>query len=205
MAWLFGKAKKPVVDTTLERSEELSRLIERLSKKEDFIDKQIAEQREKARGFASKGDKRRAVECLKRVKVLETNRERYSQYRANLEIQKDQIHEAVISAEVFTAYRRANETVKQAFGNLDADAINDIIDDMDETRAQMNEISEALGRPQGPMMDEDEIEMELAALQEEAGPARIPAVAAPAAEPEAEDLEDDDAEALQGLMASYGA
>ena len=150
--------------------------------------------------YKNKGQKQKALECMKRKKALEAQQTKVSQMAFNLEQQRDQIQNAAISADVFNNYRKNNETIKQQFGNLDADQIEDIVDEMEDTQAEMDSITDALTRPMGPQMDEDELNDELDALGEDI-PAEAEADAPQAAKPQAE-AEDDDAELAQ-LMGSF--
>lgn len=200
MSWLFGKKKKPTTQTPQQRSEEITKTIEDLNKKCEYYDKQIQQQTKMAIMYKNKGQKQKALECMKRKKALEAQQSKISQMSFNLEQQRDQIQNAAISADVFNNYRKNNETIKQQFGNLDADKIEDIIDEMEDTQAEMDTITDALTRPMGPQLDEDELNDELDALGEEI-PDEGEAEAQQPVHAQAE-AEDDDAELAQ-LMGSF--
>ncbi|KAH0789627.1 Charged multivesicular body protein 4a [Histomonas meleagridis] len=167
MSWLFGKKKKPAAPTPQEQSENISKTIEDLRKKEEYYDKQILMEEKKAREFMKKGNKKRAMECMKRKKLIEKSRDNMSAMAFNLEQQKMKIQEVQTTANVFATYRQNAETMKQQFGNVDIDKIDDVLADYEDMQADMDEITSAMTRTIGPEMDEDELDDELAALMNE--------------------------------------
>ena len=48
----------------------------------------------------------------------------------------------------------------------DIDKADEVVEDLNEAMDQINEMNEAMSQPIGPMMDEDELDAELAALEE---------------------------------------
>ena len=61
-----------------------------------------------------------------------------------------------------TSANAMKATVKES----DLDKADELMEDMNEAMDQINEMNEAMSQPIGPMMDEDELDAELAALEE---------------------------------------
>ena len=204
MSFLFGKKKKEKAQSPMQRTEELNQLIDRLQKKEEYQQKQIDMHRAEAKKWAQAGNKRKALDSIKRAKAVETSQTKVSQMRFNLETQKEQLQDAATSADVFNAMQKNNETLKAQFGNMDLDKVQEVLDDIDETQANLAEVTDALTRPMAGGVDDMEVEDEYNMLMEEglgdeeveAAPARPQKVAVPAGG-------GDDEAALGNLMASF--
>lgn len=206
MSFLFGKKKKKHVQSPMERTEELNELITRLQKKEEYQQTQIEKHRAEARKWAQAGNKRKAMESIKRAKAVENSQKKVSDMRFNLETQKEQLQDAATSADVFDQMQKNNETLKAQFGNMDLEKVQEVLDDIDETQANLQEVTDALTRPMAGGVDEMEVEDEfndlMADLENEdteaavAAPARPQKVAVPAGG-------GDDEAALGNLMASF--
>lgn len=131
--------------------------------------------------------------------------------RATIETQVMAIENASVSLEAMNAMRQGAEAMKTIHRNM---TIEDVDNTMEEIREQMdlaNEISDAIAQPLGDQYDEDELQAELAALEEEAldeqflgsrpaldsmpaVPSVTPAAAAPAAKAAAAPSTAEDAE-----------
>ena len=204
MSFLFGKKKKAKAETPMDRTEALSQKIAMLEKREAFVEKHIADQIAEAKKYMKAGQKSRAMQCMKRKKNLEGQLAKYAGMRQNLENQKDLLADAALNADIFDEMKKNSETLKQAYGGLDQDQVEEMLDDIEETNQTAQEISDALARPMGgAMVDEDELWDELAGLMED-GAEEVAAPSAPQRVPAAAVADDDEAE-LGALMQTFGA
>lgn len=204
MSFLFGKKKKAKVETPMDRTEALSQKIAVLEKKEAYVEKQIEDQVAQAKKYANAGQKAKALQCLKYKKSLEARQAKYAGMISNLQNQKDLLADAALNADIFQEMKKNSETLKQAYGGLDQDQVEEMLDEIDETNQAAQEISDALARPMGgAMVDEGELEDELAGLMEEGGE-EVAAPSAPQRVPAAAVADDDEAE-LGALMQTFGA
>ena len=205
MSFLFGKKKKAKAETPMDRTEALSQKIAMLEKKEAFVEKQIADHIAEAKKYMKAGQKAKAMQLMKRKKTLEGQLAKYAGMRANLENQKDLLADAALNADIFDEMKKNSETLKQAYGGLDQDQVEEMLDDIEETNQTAQEISDALARPMGgAMVDEDELEDELNGLMEDDAE-EVAAPSAPQRVPAAAAVADDDEAELGALMQTFGA
>ncbi|KAK6201694.1 mitochondrial DNA-directed RNA polymerase [Scheffersomyces amazonensis] len=141
----------------------------------------------------------------------------------SLETQLSSIEGANLNLETMKAMKQGAAAMKQIHGEYNVDKVEDTMDDIREQVELADEISEAISRPVGSeYVDEDELDAELAALQEEEAE-KEEQVKAPTqkvtpsadklptfptvnkAQPQAAITEDDeDEEALKALQAEMG-
>eukprot|EP00604_Paraphysomonas_vestita_P001714 CAMPEP_0174817784 /NCGR_PEP_ID=MMETSP1107-20130205/313_1 /TAXON_ID=36770 /ORGANISM="Paraphysomonas vestita, Strain GFlagA" /LENGTH=149 /DNA_ID=CAMNT_0016028801 /DNA_START=287 /DNA_END=739 /DNA_ORIENTATION=- len=84
-----------------------------------------------------------------------------------LETQIASLEGAAINVEVFKAMQSGASAMKQIRGDLSAERVDDIMDEVQEEQELMNQISEAISRPAEDMYDEDELLAELDGLEDE--------------------------------------
>ena len=162
MSWLFGKKKKPAVPTPQEHIEEINKAIENLHKKEEYYENKILMEEKKAIEFKKKGNKKKALECMRRKKLIEQRRDKMSNMIFNLEPQKCIFREVQTTSNVFNVFKQNNETMKKQFAADDIDDVEKLMDEIQE----MDAITQMLPGPIGTDMDEDELDVELATLME---------------------------------------
>lgn len=200
MSWLFGKDKKkaPTVSAT-EHQEKIAKMIDDANRKEEYLTKKIADAKKKAIAYNKQGNKKMALQCMKRMKQFEAEQIKTSQRIDNLYTQQGQIASAVEDIQHLHMIQDTTKVVKSELNGIDADKVDDIMDDYQDMTETMNEISSAVTRPLGEQYDEDELLGELDELEgldeNEAG------LDAPVQDNPQAAAADDDEEALSGLMA----
>jgi hypothetical protein len=206
---LFGKKKEaPKADNPVTRSEELGRQIMDLDLRVQQLDKVIAQEKMQGKAAMQAKNKAKALRHVKRVKVIEKQQQHVYKLIENYQVQQDKIQEAVTNIEYITQAKKNQQAIEQMFAahGLSPDAAEEVIDDVQEQFARLDEFTAALDRDIGSPVDDGEISDELAQweaeLQDEeqtaapAAPARATGGRAPAAAA----TEDDEMAALMGAF-----
>ncbi|PSK40693.1 hypothetical protein C7M61_000341 [Candidozyma pseudohaemuli] len=220
--YIFGGNKQQKKELPKKAIVELREHIQMLNKKRSHLESQIEDQDKLARKHIAT-NKALAKNALKRKKGYETNLMKIENQIDSLETQLTAIEGANLNLETMKAMKQGALAMKQIHGEYDVDKVENTMDDIREQVELADEISEAISRPVGgEYVDEDELDEELAALQEEEQeskqkntPTKTPAQKAPAAEePELPNFptvnknkpeeEDEDEEALKALQAEMG-
>ncbi|XP_030759539.1 charged multivesicular body protein 4c [Sitophilus oryzae] len=167
----FGKifgGKKEEAPSTSDAIQKLRETQDLLTKKQEYLEKQIDDLLLVARKNASK-NKRVALQALKKKKRLEKTLQQVDGTLTTLELQKDALEGANTNAAVLISMKDAAAALKYAHKNLDIDNVHDIMDDIAEQHDIANEISNAISNPVGfgEDIDEDELNKELEELETE--------------------------------------
>ncbi|CAH2351077.1 vacuolar-sorting protein Snf7p [[Candida] railenensis] len=218
---MFGGNKAQKKELPKKAIVELREHIQMLNKKRSHLEGQIADQDALARKHIST-NKALAKNALKRKKAYESNLMKIENQVDSLETQLTAIEGANLNLETMKAMKQGASAMKQIHGEYDVDKVESTMDDIREQVELADEISEAISRPVGgEYIDEDELDEELAALQEEANEEKAQKVKAPSqpAQPVRQELpdfpmvsktkpteveEDEDEEALRALQAEMG-
>lgn len=197
---------------------ELREHIQTLNKKRNHLELQIADQDALARKHIST-NKTLAKNALKRKKTYEGNLIKIENQIESLESQLTAIEGANLNLETMKAMKQGSNALKHLHGEYDIDKVEETMDDIREQVDLADEISDAISRPvNNEYVDEDELDEELAALQDEAEQQKQPAKVAPKehkeemptfptvnrAKPQATEEDDEDEEALKALQAEMG-
>ncbi|KAF7720735.1 ESCRT-III subunit protein snf7 [Apophysomyces ossiformis] len=211
MNLFFGRARsKPTAkDAIYKLRETLDMLEKRQAHEQSLVDQQL----KIAKANATK-NKRAAMLALRKKKALESNIERMNNTRFTIETQMMAIENANVNLETMNAMRTGAEAMRNIHGSLDINKLDDIMDDIQSEMDISKELSEALARPVGEEMDEDELAAELEELEQEELDAKMLETPSPALytpnvpthEPArktrvVEDEDDAELEALKAAMA----
>ncbi|XP_059477567.1 charged multivesicular body protein 4b [Neocloeon triangulifer] len=216
---MFGGKKGDKAPTTGEAIQKLRETEEMLMKKEEFLEKKIAQEIDIAKKNGTK-NKRAAIQALKRKKRYEKQLQQIDGTLSTIEMQREALEGANTNTAVLQSMKNAAEALKNAHQHMDVDQVHDMMDDIAEQQDVAREISDAISNPVafGQDIDEDELEKELEELEQEeldkellgvAGPApeELPNVpvaepsAAPRVKPKAKIEEDDDLKELESWAA----
>lgn len=138
-----------------------------LSKREKHLQNQMDEQDAIARKNVST-NKGVAKAALRRKKAFEHQLEQTSAQMMTVEREIGSIESANINKETLDAMKNASNAIKQIHGGLTVDQVDQTMEDLREQHAVGEEIAEALTQGAGTMgVDEDELDEELAELQQE--------------------------------------
>jgi len=163
MNFLFGrkKAASPAPSETINK---LRTTLESLEKRESFLGKQIGELRNQAVSYVHNKDKTRALFSLKKIKLLEKEAESISGQKFNLEIQISALTQAITNSETVNAMHLGRQTLVNMESKIDPDKVADIMDDLTENLAKVEDVTETVSRPIGMQVDEKELLDELNGL-----------------------------------------
>lgn len=225
--YLFGGNKQQKKELPKKAIVELREHIQMLNKKRNHLEQQISDQEAAARKYIST-NKNLAKNALKRKKGYESNLIKIENQIDSLETQLTAIEGANLNLETMKAMKQGASAMKQIHGEYDVDKVEANMDEIREQVELADEISDAISRPlANEYVDEDELDEELAMLQEEQeqqvkAPAQKQSVAQPPqqyqqqreeslpdfptvskSKPQAKE-EDEDEEALKALQAEMG-
>ena len=140
--------------------------LDTLEKRQAHLDKQIAKQDAEAKAKMAKKDRRGALFCLKKKKMYEAEIEKLNGARLTLESQIIALEGTVTNADTVAAMKSGATAMKHARADVDADAVGDLMDDIQEEMATADEISAAISAPGGDLLGDDELLDELNELEE---------------------------------------
>ena len=87
--------------------------------------------------------------------------------RYNMETQLIALESQVFNVEIFNKMADAKDAMQAARGNIDADTVADIMDDMAEENTIADQIAEAISQPQGDVLEDDDLLEEFRLLEEQ--------------------------------------
>ena len=161
---LFGKKKKETPQDSIAR---LRESLETLDKREQFLDKRIQQQLAEAKRYNAAGNKRMAVQALKRKKMLVDQQQKIAGAREKIEMQMSAIESANMDMEIIKTLDAGNKAMADMHKGMTVEKVDKVMDDMSDQMAVGQEISDALGQTVGDPIDEDELLDELNDLEEE--------------------------------------
>merc|ERR1719334_1335244 len=119
-----------------------------------------------AKAKSKKRDKKGALYELKKKKQLENQLNSIQGKKLNLETQIMALEDAHLNKETLKAMKTSANAMKATIKESDIDKADELMEDINEAMDQVNEMNEAMSQPLGQMMDDDELEAELAELKE---------------------------------------
>ncbi|OQR79282.1 charged multivesicular body protein 5-like [Tropilaelaps mercedesae] len=170
---LFGKAKakepSPSLTDCISTVDQRANNVEEKIKKLDIELVKYKEQMSKMReGPAKNMVKQKAMRILKQKKMYETQRDNLMQQSFNMEqanFATQQLKDTKITVE---AMKLGVREMRHEYKKINLNEIEDLQDDLEDMLEQANDVQETLGRPYGmPEIDDDELEAELAVLNDE--------------------------------------
>lgn len=180
---LFGKDKQAQpsrggagggVKETTKTMEELDSAIDLLEKREGVLEKRVEQELTKAKQFYAKKNTQGALQCMKRKKMYEEQLLNLGSQKQNLETLKFTVQNQSMNHEVLQAQIRAKDELKRSNKQMNADKIEDNMDDLMEEMDKAKQISDALRQPldnnfvdEDDLMNELEMEMEMGEMEDE--------------------------------------
>ena len=164
---LFGKKKQPPAppkSSPLEAINGLRENLVTLEKREDHINKKIEVALDEAKQKMTKNDKNGALFALKRKKMFEAEVAKLQGARITLEAQILALESATVNIQTFQAMKGSANTMKDLRGTIEADTVDEIMDDIQEEKDIHDAISDAISRPGRDMFNDEELLNELAEL-----------------------------------------
>lgn len=163
---IFGKQKKET--TALPTLGKLSETLEMLEKKESLLTKKASVEVEKAREFTRTKNKKAAIQCLKRKRLLEQQIEQLGNFQLRIHDQMIMLEGAKATTETVDALRSGAAAMKGMQKATSMDDVDNTMDEINEQTENMKQIQAALATPMGSAadFDEDELEAELDELED---------------------------------------
>jgi charged multivesicular body protein 4 len=164
---LFGKKKQPQQQsktTPLEAINTLRENLVTLEKREDHMQKKIEAAVVEAKQKMSKNDKNGALFALKRKKMFDAEVAKLQGARITLEAQIMALESATVNIQTFQSMKNSANTMKELRGNIEADTVDEIMDDIQEEKDIHDAISDAISRPGRDMFNDEDLLDELAEL-----------------------------------------
>jgi len=168
---LFGaggksNAQKPPPADLNSSIQKLRQAIQTLDKREEHLEKKIAECVARARQKSKNRDKKGAMFELKKKKQLEGQLQSIQGKKLNLETQIMTLEDAYLNKETLSAMQTSAVAMRTAMRESDVEKADELMEDITDAMEQVQEMNEAMAQPLGAVMDEDELEAELAELEE---------------------------------------
>jgi|TARA_B110000003_G_scaffold231439_1_gene233977 charged multivesicular body protein 4 len=137
-----------------------------LEKKESLMARKIAEELANAREANRQGNKRRALQHLKKKKLYEAQLDALATSQLKLQEQVIMLEGSKATSETYGALRSGADAMRRMVKETKIEDVDATMDAISEQTEQMRQVQEALGQPVGfaAELDEDELEEELAEL-----------------------------------------
>ncbi|RZC50053.1 hypothetical protein C5167_018479 [Papaver somniferum] len=161
---IFGKPKQE--PNALSSLAKLHETLEMLEKKESLLLKKVSAEVDKAKEFTRAKNKRAAITCLKRKRLLEQQVEQLGNFQLRIHDQMILIEGAKATTDTVDALRTGAAAMKAMQKATNIDDVDKTMDEINEQTQNMKEIQNALANPIGYDFDEDELEAELEELEE---------------------------------------
>jgi len=160
-----GNAKKAAPDLN-SSIQSLRQAVTQLDKREVHLEKKIQICLNTAKEKSKRRDKKGALYELKKKKQLENQLNSIQGKKLNLETQIMALEDAHLNKETLKAMKTSANAMKATVKESDLDKADELMEDINEAMDQVNEMNEAMSQPLGQVMDDDELEAELAELEE---------------------------------------
>lgn len=139
--------------------------IETLEKRQHLLEKRISDEEADAKSRVAANDKRGALMSLKRKKMLETELETLMNSRMTLEQQINSLEAAQMNQIAVAALAHGVNVHKQLNQQIDADRVDQLMEDMQEQLDLQNEIAQVMSAG-NRIADDEDLMRELEQLQE---------------------------------------
>ena len=141
---------------------DLQESITRLGKRQHLLETKIEELVTEAKAHLSKKRKDKAVFCMKKKKMYETEIDTIMNSTFTIEQQIMSIEGTLMNQRLVKAMQMGTDTMKETGKSLDIDKVDDVMDDINDEIDNAREIDEAISRPvETDVFDEDELMDEL--------------------------------------------
>mmetsp|Transcript_37633 Transcript_37633/g.59388 ORF Transcript_37633/g.59388 Transcript_37633/m.59388 type:complete len:210 (-) Transcript_37633:708-1337(-) len=165
MSKLFGMARRapPVTETV----DSMKVTMSNLEKREIYLQQKCDYETQVARSYA-RTNKRAAMAALKKRKTYQQQLDRLSNARMTLETQIIHIENAAITQEALRAMEDGANAMARQQNNMSVHDVDRIMDKIRDEMDKQEEFNDAMAQPLGvELYDDDELEAELAALEDE--------------------------------------
>ncbi|XP_029436479.1 charged multivesicular body protein 4a [Rhinatrema bivittatum] len=158
-----GKGKAPTPQEAIQKLQETEAI---LVKKQEFLEQKIQQEVNTAKKHGTK-NKRAALQALKRKKRYEQQLNQIDGTLSTIEFQRESLENATTNTEVLKTMSEAARALKEAHQHMDIGKVDDLMAEITEQQEIAQEISDAISRPFGDDIDEDDLLAELEELEQE--------------------------------------
>lgn len=171
---LFGKRKKKPASNpggggggggTKAAMEKLRTKSQDMDKKQAHLQKQVDACTARAKQYAKAKNKKAALRELEKRKMYEKNIDDVFKIQRNIETQLFTLERTIFNTEVHSVMANATSAIKDELKRTNVDDIGELQDDLQEAIEDANEVNEIMANPIGQVVDEAELEDDLAALE----------------------------------------
>jgi len=147
--------------------------IDALHSKRMHLLKKSADLLKEAKEHKSKGDKTRAMACMKRKQQVDTLARQLEGQLLNLEKTSMMMDSTATTVELAHTMKSGSDTIKSLMQDVSVGQIEDVADDLNEQMVDAHDLGEALARPLGVQDDPDAEDTILAEMDEWDRDARV--------------------------------
>ncbi|XP_046367020.1 charged multivesicular body protein 4c-like [Haliotis rufescens] len=160
----WKRQNEPTPEEAIER---LRNLQELLLKKSDYLESKIDAETKTALENRVK-NKRGAIQALRRRKRWEKQLKQVDGTMATLEVQLELLTSASVNVEVTKCLKLTSETMQRTYGNMSADKVADLRDEVSDMMEDAEEIGGILAQPLGgEEFDDEDLLAELEEMDQE--------------------------------------
>eukprot|EP00316_Scyphosphaera_apsteinii_P009210 CAMPEP_0119309090 /NCGR_PEP_ID=MMETSP1333-20130426/14245_1 /TAXON_ID=418940 /ORGANISM="Scyphosphaera apsteinii, Strain RCC1455" /LENGTH=238 /DNA_ID=CAMNT_0007313007 /DNA_START=13 /DNA_END=729 /DNA_ORIENTATION=+ len=176
---LFGRKKQdisssgstsngPTTNSTTAAIGKLRDHIELLEKREELLIRKIDNEIKQAKSFGNQNKKREALVCLKRKNMYQKQLDQIAATKMNLEMQRLQLENVNITQATLEVTKHGAKAMADATRRMGGvDAVENVIDEMEEGLQDAKEIDDAISRPINyGQEDDDELLAQLEELEQ---------------------------------------
>jgi len=160
-----SKKKSPEIDLNAS-IQQLRFTVEQLEKRETHLENKKQQCLKSAQTKLAHKDKKGAIFELKKKKMFENQLNSIEGKKFNLEQQILTIESAIIDKQTLEAMSDAAGVMDTIIKEQDVDNVEDVMREINEQIDLLGEINNAMSQPIGPVIDDAELEAELAELEE---------------------------------------
>jgi len=165
---LFGsKKKKAPAPKLMDSIQKLHEASENLDKREKHIQAMIQQATVEAKKKMKAKDKRGALHHLKRKKLYEKQIDQIYGKKSNIDLQIMALEGASSNKDVLQAMQSGARALQASVAETNVDRVDEVMEEIQESMGLADELGEALSQSIGPTMDEDELNSELAEMEDE--------------------------------------
>ncbi|KAL0487935.1 charged multivesicular body protein VPS20 [Acrasis kona] len=141
-----------------------------LTKRRDLLQRKMEKEQEMAKASLAKGDRKAAAAALKRKKQYEAQMVKLDTQIDNIAQMNGSVQDATIGVDVLNSQVQGTKALKGIYKQVGGiDKVDKVYDDVRDAMDASHDLSQALSQNigGGEMIDESELEDELAALEQE--------------------------------------
>jgi len=140
---------------------------ENLDKRETHLQTLVKQATGEAQKKLKAKDKRGALHNLKRKKLYEKQIDQIYGKRMNIDLQIMALEGASSNKDVVQAMQFGAQALQASVKETNVDRVDEVMEEIQESMGLADELGEALSQPIGPTVDEDELNSELAEMEDE--------------------------------------